>query len=406
MENYSIEILKNNNGSPQLVAKVLNPYPLNASGDILQFTKELSDFGQAKFRVSAYDDIFDQYGDIFVPHEYHINIRRNGTIVWQGAIVDDPKRTKDYWQIQCAEYEFYLLKVMVQRTSNDPATGTADGIFRIFNSGTMSAAVTAIINETIATLNQSTNKNSTLAGLSLGTIENPNFPPNMTDATGKALTGAWVFSNTLQLQFDFQSILYVLKSFGNLAYADFQVNSDLSFDFKKFIGNDRHYDVNFVFNKSGDFAQSNIIDYNLPRFGQRMVNKLWGIATDTTGKVLNSPQSDESSITTSGLMEGVAAYADVNDSGILRARTAAELPLVSSPDPNSVNIVLDETAAYPLGVWDIGDIVSLNIKNKGINFSDSRRVVGVSVNVHNTGREITTVQTNKVLPWQYGSINS
>lgn len=406
MEKYTIEILENNNGSPQVVGQVLNPYPLNKSGDILTFSKELSDFGQATFRISAYDDILTQYGDIFVPHEYHLNIRRNGKIVWQGAIVDNSKRTKDYWEIQCAEYEYYLSKVFISRSSNDPATGTADGIFRIFNTGTMSTAVTTIINETITTLNQATNKNSTLAGLSLGTIENPNFPPNMTDATGAALTGAWTFSSTLQLQFDFQSILYVLKSFGTLSYADFQVNSDLSFDFKKFIGNDRHYDVNFVFNKSSDFSQSNIIDYNIPRFGQRMVNQLWGIATDTTGKVLNSPQSDESSISKSGLMEGVAAYSDVNDSGILRARTAAELPLISSPDPNSINIVLNETTAYPLGLWDVGDIVSLKISNKGIDFADNRRVVGVSTVVHNTGRELTTVQTNKVLPWQYGSLVS
>ena len=67
-----------------------------------------------------------------------------------------------------------------------------------------------------------------------------------------------------------------------------------------------------------------------------------------------------------------------------------------------LSIVLNETAAYPLGLWDIGDLVTVKITNNAVSFSDIRRVVGASVNVHNTGREITTAQTNKPLPFQYG----
>lgn len=395
MVRYQIEILDK---SLNKIAEVLNPLPLK-SGDILTYSKELSDFGQCQFRVSAFDSILTQYGDILVPHQFHVRLRRNGVIVWQGAIIENSIRNSQFIEVVAAEYEFYLSKILVQRTSTDPATGTADGIYRIFNSGTMGSAVVAMMNETIATLNNSTNSSSILAGMTLGEIDNPNYPPNMTDSTGAALSGSWNFSTDLQLTYDFQTILYILKSFGIYSYADFYIDNDLQFNFKQFVGNDRHYDVNFVFKK----GSSNIVDYNLPRFGQRMANDIFGIATDTNGAVLHVEKSDQNSITTNGLMQGTAAYSDVKDSGILGARVAAELPLVSTPDETNAMVVLNETAAYPLGLWDIGDIVNISVVNNAVDFNQVRRVIGVSVQVDGTGRELTTAQTNVPRTWQYAS---
>jgi len=404
MVKYQIEIWQVISGTLTKVAEVITPQSLAKGGSILRFTKELSDFGQATFRVSSYDNILTQYGDIFVPHKNHVRIVRNGRVVWRGAIIDNPKRTKEYWEIQCAEYEWYLNRILINRSSSDPATGTNDGIYRIFNSGTMAAAVTAIINESIATYKQSTNSASILANMTLGQVDNPNYPPNLTDSSGAALTGAWNFSSNLQLQLDFQSVLYALKKMGVLSFADFEVNENLVFNFYSFLGNDLHYDVNFVFNKSGTSSQSNIIDYNTPRLGQRMLNDIWGIATDTNGTVLHSEQTDQSSIGNYGILQGPAAYADLNDQGILNAQTNAQLNLISKPNETNVTLVLNPSAAYPLGQWDIGDLVNVQIVNNGINFQDTRRVVGVSVDIKDNGIETTTVQTNIVQPWQYGVI--
>lgn len=396
---YKIEILDN---SLNKITEVKTPYPLDKNGMIIQYSKELSDFGQCKFRISAFDNLWADFGDIVFPHQYHVRIKRNGGTVWQGAIIENTKRNMEYIEITAAEYEWYLSKILVNRTSNNPGTGQADGIYRIFSSGTMSTAVTNIMNETITNI-KNANSAHILSTMTLGTIENPNFPPNMTDNTGVHLSGAWNFSTNLQLTYDFNNILYILKSFGIYTYSDFYVDNSLVFNFEKFVGNDRHYDVNFSFIKNGDQAQSNIIDYSLPRLGQRMVNSLYGIATDTNGKVLNYNQRDEASITKYGLMQGVAAYADIKDQGILDARTRAELPLISTPDETNAIVVLNETAAYPLGLWDIGDIVTIKVKNNGVDFDEIRRIVGVTVAVHDTGREFTTVQTNIPLPWQYGS---
>lgn len=393
---YTIEILDR---SLNKIAEVRNPMELDSTGTILTFTKELSDYGQCRFRISAFDNMLTQYGDIFVPHQYNVRIRRNGLVVWQGAIIDNPKRNSQFIDITAAEYEFYLTKILVSRSSIDPTTNTLDDVYRIFNSGTMAAAVTAMINESVATWNLPLNGSSVLAGMTIGDVENPNFPPNLTDDLGNSLSGSWNFGTNLQLTFDFQTVFYALQQFGIYSYADFYVDNNLVFNFKQFVGNDRHYDVTFFFNG----AQSNIIEYNLPRLGERMVNHIWGIATDTNGNILHQDIPDNNSVNTYGLMEGVAAYSDIKDTGILDARVLAELPLISSPDETNAIVILNEDAAYPLGVWDIGDIVTIKVKNSGVDFDEIRRIVGVTVQLNGTGKETTTVQSNIPQDWQYNS---
>ena len=58
---------------------------------------------------------------------------------------------------------------------------------------------------------------------------------------------------------------------------------------------------------------------------------------------------------------------------------------------------------YPLGQYDIGDIITMKVKNIGVDFEDIRRIVGLTVMLNGTGRESVTVQTNRPLSWQYGT---
>lgn len=391
-----IEIL---DSSLNLVTWIQAPVPLDTSGTVIRYSKELSDYGQCTFRISNYDSAFTQFGDIVEPHKYHVRINRDGVYVWQGAIIENSKRTKDFTEVVAAEYLWYLDKVLVSRTSNNPATGKADALYRIFSSGTMASAVTTIMNETIS--KWSTGQHA-LATITLGTIENPNYPPNMTNGASppKKLSGAWSFGDGTaapKMTFDFHSILYILKSFGAVSFADFNIDHNLKFNFYKFLGNDHHYDVNFVWDQQG-----NTVDFNITRLGQRQVNDIIGIAVDDSGQILHQEQSDQPSIKNYGLLEGVAAYVDIKDQATLNARVAAELPLVNTPDSSADTFVLNETAAYPLGTWDIGDIITAKVNHTAFTYNQVKRIVGVTVAVHNTGRELTTVQLNNPLPWQYG----
>lgn len=384
-----VEIL---NKDLEMVGQIKSFYPLDSGGNILRYSKELSEFGQCHFKISSYDTLFTELGDVLQPHKYHLRVRRGDNVVWQGAIIENGARTKDYIDVVGAEYLFYLGKKLVHRTSPD-VNGNSN-IYRVFSSGTMADAVTAIMTETIADYAAS---NHILGGMTLGTIENPDYPPNTNDVNGNALTGPWQFSDNLSLTYDFHTILYILKSFGIYAYADFGLDNSLVFNFKKFFGNDRHYDVNFVWGKHG-----NAVDFNLPRLGQRMINDLTGIATDENGVILHYDQRDEAAVSTYGLMEGVAAYSDIKSQSVLNARLAAEIPIIGSPDEGAVNMILDERA-YPLGAYDVGDIVNMQVNHTAVQYKQVRRVVGVTVTVHNTGRELTAVQTNKPLDWQFGT---
>lgn len=390
-----VEIL---DSSRNMITWVHSFVPLDSSGIILRYSKELSDFGTATFRISNYDTVFAQYGDIFVPHVNHIRIRRGGVIVWQGAVVENPMRTKDFVEVVAVQYIWYLGKLLVNRSSADPTGANNPGVYRIFNSGTMDTAVTAVINESIARYASTTHP---LANMTVGDIENPNYPPNMTDGNvpPNPLTGPWMFGNGIagpSLQYDFHSVLYVLQTFGIYSYADFEIDENLVFNFKQFLGNDIHYDVNFVYSEHG-----NAVDFNATRLGVRQTNNLWGIAVDPNGVIFHANSTDTNSIQ-EVLLEQVLPFNDVKDQATLNARTAAELPLVSTADSSSDTITLSEKS-IPLGSYDVGDIVTVKIESAGVNYDEIRRIVGLTVSLHNTGRELVAVQHHVPLDWQFGT---
>lgn len=359
-------------------------YPLNENGMIIRYTKLLSDYGTAEFRIATDDPLFDEFGDILIPNKYHIHIKRGNEVVWKGAIVRNPERNKRYISVMAVEYLFYLDKVLVDRTSQLSGSFSPDYELRIFNSGTLAAAVTAVVNEGKARLGD----NHVLSGLTVGTVENPDFPNGYVKSDGTALTGSWTFSSNFSLQFSYDSVLFVLQTLGIYSLSDFEVTEDLTFNFKGFIGNTVR-NISFVYDTRG-----NIIDYDLPRDGMRMLNSIWGVGFLTTGDVIQKEVRDSTSIDEYGLMEGVAAFSDVKNENALTTRTREELRFLKDPESSPINLVLDEKA-YPLGQFDIGDIVDVRIKDGPIDYKGQRRIVGLSVNVHNTGREIITVRTNR-----------
>lgn len=383
MTHTTVEIL---NKSLSKVAEIKNLVPINKDGMILRYSKELSDYGKCLFRVASDDPIFDTLGDILQPHVYNVRIKRGATTVWQGAIVNNTQRTKNFVEVEAYEYLYYLDKILIRRTSNNPATTQADGLFRIFNSGTMSSAITSLIQNAASDFGS----NHLLSALAVGTIDNPSYPQGFTDSSGTALSGTWSFSSAVSLQFDFHTVYYVIKAFGIYTFCDFQIDNTLTFNYRTFLGN-KHSDITFQY---GSDSKGNIVDYNLPRLGRRMVNDLWGIATDNNGRIFNVEQVDTTSKNTYGKLEDANAYADVKDNNFLRTRLVQDLQYTKTPDNAPINILLNENG-YPLGQYDIGDIVTVKVKDNVINYQQQRRVVGITVNLHNTGRELVTVQTNR-----------
>lgn len=366
-------------------AVIKNLYPINKEGIILRYSKELSDFGRCLFRVRSDDPIFDTLGDILRPHVYNVRIKRGATVVWQGAIVNNPQRTRRFIEVEAFEYLYYLDKILIRRDAETVA-GDGKNNYRTFSSGTMASAVTTLINNAKADFGSP----HPLANMTIGTVDNPNYPSGFMDANNVALTGGWNFSDIISLQFDYHSVYYVLKAFGVYTNCDFQINSGLEFNFRTFLGNKQN---SITFQYSSD-TKGNMVDYNLPRLGRRMVNDLWAIAADTDGKILHVEQTDSDSINTYGRLQDSRAYIDVKDLNFLKTRANQDLQFTKTPDDAPINVLLSEKG-YPLGQYDIGDIVTVKVNDNIINYQGRRRVVGITVNLHDTGRELITVQTNR-----------
>lgn len=384
-----VEIL---NSSLAKIAEIKSLYPIDKAGNVLRYSRELSDYGSCLFRVSTQDTVLTQFGDILQPHAYHIRIRRGGVIVWQGAIVDNPVRNKNYVEVKGAEYLFYLDKILIRRDADNPATTDNENNFKVWNTGTMAAAVQTTFQNAITDLGTA----HILSTALVGTIENPDYPDNFIDSTGHDLTGGWNFSSDVTVQFDYHSALYVLKSFGIYASADFELTPTLTFNFKKLIGQ-RIAGVTFSYNRVG----TNIVDYNFPRLGQRMANDLIGIATDDLGNVLHASKIDTTSVNSIGRLQEAKAYTDVKNQNLLDSRLANELRLTEDPSESPITLVLDENA-YP-GQYSLGDILWVRVKDHVIDYEKERRIIGYTVNLHNTGRELTYVQTNQPDPKLLGS---
>lgn len=369
------------------VAEIRNLYPINEDGMILRYSRELSDYGQCIFRVSTKDPVLTEFGDILVPHAYHIRIKRGTETVWQGAIVDNTERNRNFVEVRAVQYLFYLDKILIRRDKDKPDTSEDESNFKVFKTGTMASVVTTIVNNAKADLGAS----HVLASMTAGTIESPNYPKNFTTLAKPpvALTGAWSFSSDVTLQFDYHSALYVLRTFGIYTNADFELTNDLVFNFKKQIGS-RITGLTFNYND----ARGNIIDYNVPRLGMRMHNEIIGIASDDEGKVLHSTKRNTTSVNSYGLMQTAQAFNDVKSKNPLEARLSEQLRLVSDPEESPINIILNEKA-YPLNQYNLGDIVWVRIKDHIIDFQKERRIVGITVTLHNTGRELVAVQTNR-----------
>lgn len=387
----------------KVIAEMKALYQLNNQGMVLRYSSELSNYGRCTFRVSPLDPIFNTVGDILMPHAAHVRLRRGPVVVWQGALVDNSHRNKTFIENMAVEYEYYLDKMEVKRTSavsygaDQPATDI--GLhYRIFDSGTMAEAVTAIVSEAIA----AAAPGSILSNFELGTIENPDFPDSFSDSAGNALTGPWTFSPDLVLQFDYQTVLYVLRSFGIYALADFAVvpnptNGKFTFNFKKFYGNKQLGEV-FTFGREG-----NIIDFDVPRLGKNMVNDLFGIATQPDGTILHSEKLNQTSIDTSGILQGVQGFVDVKDNNALTARLTAQLLLEGDLNATALNLLLDEKS-YPIGQFGLGDLCGVKIDYGIIHYAGPRRIIGYSIAVHDTGREFVTTQTNVPNPKDLGNI--
>lgn len=378
---YQVYIL---NAARERIARIQNLVVLDEQGNVLKYAKQLSNFGFCRFRIGRNDPIWTQYGNIAVPWQFGVQVVRGQTVVWQGLIVNNPHRKRNYIDVEAKGYLIRTDRIQIKHDLEEKPGDGKDN-YRTFDSGTMSAALTATFQEALAAAGPA----DVLAGFTIGTLENPTFPGYFTKADDTPLSGPWTFSDDISLQFDYKSVYYAWQAFGVYSNCDFEITDALVFNYLKRIGQEQ---PNLVF-QYGRYG--NILDYDSPLKGERTVNDLMGIAADLQGNVLHINQRDEASIGKYGLLQDVQAFLDVKEKNALRVRIQEELRFISTPD-SVLNITLNEKA-YPLGQWDLGDTATFRIRDKDkiVNIDEVRRITAYSVAVHNTGKELITVETNR-----------
>lgn len=341
-------------------------------------TWKLSGYGQCKFRVGTKDPLFDAVGDVLEPYRYIVRVKKSGTVIWEGPIIKNTDRNKRYVEVVAFSYLFLLTKNVIRQDT------TGDTNFRTFKSGTMDTAVTTLINEAKTDLGSP----NPLASMAIGTIENPNFPSGYVRVDNTALTGAWTFSSDMTLSYDYRDTFYVINSMAMYPACDFEIDNNLVFNFQQFLGR-RQPNLTFTY---GEFG--NVLDYNIPRNGERMANSLVGVAADTGYNIIHTEQVDNVSVSRYGKVQDVAAYVDVKNKNALQSRLVEELRLISVPD-SEIHLVLNDKA-YPYGQYKVGDIVTIDINDNVVSFrNQQRRIVGINMSVSNNGSESIKLITNK-----------
>lgn len=372
---YQIDILDH---SLDYLATVHNTPALDKSGNWLEYSQKLSDVGRCKLRVGTLDPLLASEGDILSPFKNHIRVKRSGVVVWQGVIVRNTKRTRDFVEVEARTYLYLLSRVLIRHDASD---GAGAENYRTLKSGTLAADVTTLVGEAKVDMG------APLSSLSVGTVENPLFPADYKDSAGVALSGQWTFSDTFQLKFDYRDMLYVLQALAIYGNSDFEVTNGLVFNFKKYIGN-KQPNITFSY---GEFG--NIEDFDAPLDGEQMANAITGVAADNNFQILHTELTDTTSINTYGRIAAVAAYGDVKNVNLLTTRIREELIQVATPDPE-IHLLLNDKA-YPLGQYGLGDTVTIVIKTGSINVNSQRRIVATDIKVHTTGKETIRLITNK-----------
>lgn len=365
---HTVEIL---NSSKAPLTQLNAFYPLDSTKAYLRYTTKLSDYGKARFRIKTQDRVWATYGDIFKPYVNHVRIYRDGVQVWQGIIVNNPQRTKDFVEVEAYEYLYLLNKVLIR---HEPADGQGAENFRTFKSGTMASAITSLISDAAA------DGGALLSGMTAGTITNPNFPPSYTDFQNNNIGGqAWAFSDNFYIKFDYRSVLYVLTQFATYVGFDISMDSSYVVTFSRRIGADK---PSLVFSYS---TWGNLSDFNAPKDGGNMANAITGVAADNQYNIIHLEQTDQASIATYGKLAAVAAFNDVKNTDLLRSRLTEELRLSSVPDAEVQLFPNDK--AYPYGEYVVGDSVTVDIDYYGIETNVLRRIVAYENSVLPSGYE-------------------
>lgn len=204
---------------------------------------------------------------------------------------------------------------------------------------------------------------------------------NGDDDTGITL-GATDLTDSVNMTFERQDALAVLKSLADSVGAQFRLNSDRTIDFLSSVGQDLSASVLFTY-RTTQPSQANILKFDVSDDGDSIVSRSIG-----KSDALSSTQDDAPLQTKYGVIEQFNNFRVANTQGNLDDLTADKnMDSLFSPSLDLAPTVEDN--------FEIGDIVSIKIKNKLVDIDNTFQVLEKSVKIVNNQKSIS-VKINEI----------
>ena len=183
------------------------------------------------------------------------------------------------------------------------------------------------------------------------------------------------------------------------------VKSSDVLNFKKSLGSDKTATVVLKYDEDNP-QYNNINRTNIEESGIKLVNKIYGIGKSSGGTPLTYTGTDSGSIAIYGLLEEQKSYDSAEDAAQLQALVDGDLQNMKEEISNNditaltkeIVPTLSGTKTVGLDLFDIelGDTITLMYNTTWISFTESRRIVSISVSIDNGGNEEISLKLNKI----------
>ncbi len=198
---------------------------------------------------------------------------------------------------------------------------------------------------------------------------------NGIDDTGISM-GLSDVSATVSMTFNQQDALSILQSIADNVGAQFKVNEDRTLDFKMNIGTDLSSSIQLEYNTIHP-QQANLLNFDVSDNGENIVTRAYGINSS-----LSTQQDDTGLQAIYGILEKFDSFTQANDLTNLEALTRSTLSdTLFSP---TLNLIPDEADSF-----NIGDLVTISIKNKIVDIDDTFQILEKSVKITGSQKTIS-----------------
>lgn len=343
----------------------------------LQYSRMINGVGQAYFEMQLQNPVFTDLGFDFIENTYNVQIDREGTTVFRGEIdeirpADTKQKVNDSLGVMDRIGVYASHKLDQLRNIILTPDSSSTQYVRTFTNVSIGTAVQTIIEEAIA------RENSPWSDVTIGTIENP------LDENGEEL------KFTVDQQFIATDTLTFVDVCGVIGNADYWLDENNVFNFVKTKGSLRPNSVfRLHFGESGNNLSSLKIETSkrdvankvlVLGAGEGVIKKL-GEAADATHQLKY------------GLKERVIAARTLDTEAT--AAKYAQSKLLELKPPNKLVVFTPSQAHEPLLDFEIGDVVSVDVKWFIYNFIKKLRVLGVTCYVDQNNSESYSYQLSE-----------